>query len=80
MNREIMAEMTVPMLHPIYSGSGYRDEVRGLIGFNFKIYKTYPSCRACPMECKMPNVPTLKVTCPRTLDYEIEAKTREEKK
>jgi len=73
---EAMAEAQVPMLHPLYSGSGPRDEVKGLIKFNFKHYKSYPSCRACPMECKMPNVPTLRLTCPRTPGFEAEARAR----
>jgi len=62
--KEAMAEAQAPMLHPLYSGSGPRDEVRALIKFNFKRYKIYSSCRACRMECKMPNVPTLELICP----------------
>jgi len=76
MNNEIMAEVQAPMLHPLYSGSGPRDEMRGLIAFNFRHYKTYPSCRTCRMECKMPNVPALKVVCPRTPGFEAMVKTR----
>jgi len=76
MRDEIMAEAQAPMLHPIYSGSGPRDEVRGLIKFNFRRYKTYPPCRTCRKDCNMPNVPTLELTCPRTPGFEIAVKTR----
>ena len=61
MRDEIMAEAQAPMLHPLYSGSGPRDEVRALIADNFREHGTYPPCRACRMECKMPNVPTLEL-------------------
>lgn len=61
---------------PIYSGNNIRQEVRNLIGSNFKTYKTFPFCRDCALECKMPNIPTLELTCPRTPDYEAKAKTR----
>jgi len=66
MRDEIMAEAQAPMLHPLYSGSGPRDEVQGLIKFNFRHYKTYPPCRVCREDCKMPNVPTLElIFCPK---------------
>lgn len=60
---------------PVYSGDNIRREARNLIGSNFKMYKTFPFCRECSMECKMPNVPTLRLTCPRTPGYPAEAKT-----
>jgi hypothetical protein len=62
--------------HPIYSGDNIRKEARHLIGSNFKMYKTFPFCRECKMECKMPNVPTLELICPRTPGYRAEVRTR----
>jgi hypothetical protein len=76
MRDEITAEVQAPMLHPLYSGSGPRDEVRGLIAYNFRQYKAYPLCRTCRMDCKMPNVPTLRLTCPGMPEYQAEVRTR----